>query len=53
MKKNVLYVYPHNLKNKGERDMLQVSEAANKIIKNHFLESGIESSVRVFLSQGG
>ena len=33
--------------------MFQVSETAKEIIKNHFLESGIESSVRVFLSQGG
>jgi hypothetical protein len=46
-------VYAHNLENKGERDMFQVSETAKKIIKDHFLESGIDASVRIFLSQGG
>jgi hypothetical protein len=43
----------HDLENKGERDVFQVSETAQEIIKNHFLESGIDASVRIFLSQGG
>jgi hypothetical protein len=33
--------------------MFQVSEAAQEVIKGHFKESGIDSSVRVFLSPGG
>jgi len=33
--------------------MFQVSEAAKEVIKNHFKESGVDSSVRIFLSPGG
>lgn len=33
--------------------MFEVSEKAQEVINDYFRESGVDASVRVFLSQGG